>query len=45
MARSSHTAVPYWMEMPLLRFFRWIKTANAVTAEEERERKRQEKKR
>lgn len=45
MARSSHTPVPYWMEMSLSRFFHWIKTANAVAAEEEQERKRKEKKR
>jgi hypothetical protein len=40
MARASHTPVPYWLQLPIRSFFRWINAANEVEKEDEEERKR-----
>lgn len=40
MSRASHTPIPFWMDMPILKFFRWIDSANEVNKEDEREMER-----
>jgi len=39
MARASSTPVYYYMRLPILGFYRWIKSANEVEKEDEKERK------
>nr|WP_296834686.1 hypothetical protein [uncultured Marvinbryantia sp.] len=37
MSRASHTPIPFWLDMPIVRLFRWIKSANEVSREDDAE--------
>ena len=44
MARASHTPITFWLELPINSFYRWIRSANEVEAEDKAEADRQSRK-
>lgn len=40
MAQNSHTAVPYWLSLPLVELAAWIEDNNRIAAETPKQKKR-----